>query len=86
MGEDIRVESGVESGSVISVHYDPMLFKLVARGQDRDAALARMRRALDDTVVEGVRTTVPFLRKALDNPDVRAGTVHTQMVDQGAFR
>ena len=80
------MESGVESGSVISVHYDPMLFKLVARGEDRDAALARMRRALDDTVVEGVRTTVPFLRKALDHPDVRRGAVHTQMVDQGAFR
>jgi len=85
-GDGIRVESGVESGSVISVHYDPLLFKLVARGDDRDAALARMRRALDDTVVEGVRTTASFLRKALDHPDVRRGAVHTQMVDQGAFR
>jgi acetyl-CoA carboxylase, biotin carboxylase subunit len=85
-GEGIRVESGVQTGSVISVHYDPMLAKLIARGDDRDAALARMRRALDDTVVEGVRTTVPFLRKALDHPDVRRGAVHTQMVDQGAFR
>jgi acetyl-CoA carboxylase biotin carboxylase subunit len=85
-GEGIRVESGVETGSVISVHYDPMLFKLVARGDDRDAALARMRRALDETIVEGVRTTGSFLRKALDHPDVRRGAVHTQMVDQGAFR
>jgi len=85
-GEGIRVESGVETGSVISVHYDPMLFKLVARGDDRDAALARMRRALDETIVEGVRTTGSFLRKALDHHDVRRGAVHTQMVDQGAFR
>jgi acetyl-CoA carboxylase biotin carboxylase subunit len=85
-GEGIRVESGVETGSVISVHYDPMLFKLVARGDDRDAALARMRRALDETIVEGVRTTGTFLRKALDHHDVRRGAVHTQMVDQGAFR
>jgi acetyl/propionyl-CoA carboxylase alpha subunit len=76
----------VETGSVISVHYDPMLFKLVARGDDRDAALARMRRALDETIVEGVRTTGSFLRKALDHHDVRRGAVHTQMVDQGAFR
>ena len=85
-GEGIRVESGVESGSVVSVHYDPLLFKLIARGDGRDEALARMRAALGATVVEGVRTTIPFLRKALDHPDVRRGVLHTQMVDQGAFR
>jgi acetyl-CoA carboxylase biotin carboxylase subunit len=85
-GEGIRVESGVETGSVVSVHYDPLLFKLIARGDDRDVALARMREALDATVVEGVRTTIPFLRRALDHPDVRRGALHTQMVDQGAFR
>jgi 3-methylcrotonyl-CoA carboxylase alpha subunit len=85
-GEGIRVESGVETGSVISVHYDPLLFKLIAHGDDRDAALARMRGALDTTVVEGVRTTIPFLRRALDHPDVRRGALHTQMVEQGAFR
>jgi acetyl-CoA carboxylase biotin carboxylase subunit len=85
-GEGIRVESGVETGSVVSVHYDPLLFKLIARGDGRDEALARMRAALGATVVEGVRTTIPFLRKALDHPDVRRGALHTQMVDQGAFR
>jgi len=85
-GEGIRVESGVETGSVVSVHYDPLLFKLIARGDGRDEALARMRAALAATVVEGVRTTIPFLRKALDHPDVRRGVLHTQMVDQGAFR
>jgi acetyl-CoA carboxylase biotin carboxylase subunit len=85
-GEGIRVESGVEAGSVVSVHYDPLLFKLVARGDGRDEALARMRAALDATAVEGVRTTIPFLKRALDHPDVRRGALHTQMVDQGAFR
>jgi len=85
-GEGLRVESGVESGSVVSVHYDPLLFKLVARGASRDEALGRMRTALGATVVEGVRTTIPFLRKALEHPDVRRGALHTQMVDQGAFR
>ena len=85
-GDGIRVESGVETGSVVSVHYDPLLFKLVARGGDRDQALARMRAALDATVVEGVRTTMPFLKRALEHPDVRRGTLHTQMVDQGTFR
>ncbi len=85
-GEGIRVESGVVAGSMVSVHYDPLLFKLVARGAERDEALARMRTALDATEVEGVRTTIPFLKRALDHPDVRRGALHTQMVDQGAFR
>jgi acetyl-CoA carboxylase biotin carboxylase subunit len=85
-GEAIRVESGVETGAVVSVHYDPLLFKLVVRGDDRDQALARMRAALDATAVEGVRTTLPFLRRALAHPDVRRGALHTQMVEHGAFR
>jgi acetyl/propionyl-CoA carboxylase alpha subunit len=85
-GDALRVESGVASGSVVSVHYDPLLFKLIARGRDRDDALARMREALAGTVVEGVSTTLPFLRKVLEHPDVRRGALHTQMVDQGAFR
>jgi acetyl-CoA carboxylase biotin carboxylase subunit len=62
------------------------LFKLITRGGDRDETLARMRSALEGTVVEGVRTTLPFLARALDHPDVRRGNLHTQMVDQGAFR
>jgi acetyl/propionyl-CoA carboxylase alpha subunit len=85
-GEGIRVESGVESGSVVSVHYDPLLFKLIVRGRDRDEALARMRAAIAATDVEGVRTTLPFLARVLEHPDVRRGLLHTQMVDQGAFR
>jgi acetyl-CoA carboxylase biotin carboxylase subunit len=85
-GEGIRIESGVEAGSVVSVHYDPLLVKLIARGDDRDEALARMRTAVGATVVEGVRTTLPFLARALEHPDVRRGRLHTQMVDQGAFR
>src|SRR6185295_11113814 len=85
-GDGMRVESGVESGSVISVHCDPLLFGVIARGADRDGALARMRAGLTATVVEGVKSTLPFLKKALEHPDVRRGALHTQMVDQGAFR
>jgi acetyl-CoA carboxylase biotin carboxylase subunit len=85
-GEGIRLESGIEAGTAVPVHYDPLLLKLVARGGDRDEALARLRAAIDATVVEGVRTTLPFLRRVLDHPDVRRGALHTQMVEQGAFR
>src|SRR5436853_3350354 len=56
-GDRLRVESGVESGSVVPVHYDPLLFKLIAAGAERAEALARLRAALEATVVEGVRST-----------------------------
>jgi acetyl/propionyl-CoA carboxylase alpha subunit len=84
-GDGLRIESGVVEGSVVSVHYDPLLFKLIATGADRPQALERLARALDACVVEGVRTTLPFLRTVAAHPDVRRGVVHTQMVEQGAF-
>ena len=84
-GEGIRVESGVAEGSIVSVHYDPLLFKLIARGADRGQAIERLERALDACVVEGVKTTLPLLRTIAAHPDFRRGHVHTQMVEQGAF-
>lgn len=84
-GEGIRVESGVVEGSVVTVHYDPLLAKIIARGPDRAAAIARMEAALAGTVIDGVRTTVPFLQRVVAHPAFRAGAVHTQMVEQGAF-
>jgi acetyl-CoA carboxylase biotin carboxylase subunit len=84
-GDGIRVECGVAPGSVVSVHYDPLLMKVVARGDTRDEAIARMQGALAACVVEGVKTTIPFLRRVLAHPDFRRGQVHTQMVEQGAF-
>jgi acetyl-CoA carboxylase biotin carboxylase subunit len=85
-GEGIRIESGVETGTAVSVHYDPLLVKLIARGGSRDEVLTRLRAALEATTVEGVHTTMPFLKRVLDHPDVRRGALHTQMVDHGAFR
>ena len=84
-GAGIRVESGVVEGSVVSVHYDPLLFKLIAHGSDRGQALERLTRALDACVVEGVKTTLPLLRTIAAHPEFRRGRVHTQMVEQGAF-
>jgi len=84
-GDGIRLESGVAEGSVVSVHYDPLLFKLIARGADRAQAIERLAHALDACVVEGVKTTLPLLRTIVAHPDFRRGRVHTQMVEQGAF-
>jgi acetyl/propionyl-CoA carboxylase alpha subunit len=84
-GPGLRVESGVVEGSVVSVHYDPLLFKLIASGADRAQALERLARALDACAVEGVKTTLPLLRTIAAHADVRRGALHTQMVEQGAF-
>jgi acetyl/propionyl-CoA carboxylase alpha subunit len=84
-GEGVRIESGIERGSTVSVHYDPLLFKLITRAATRAEALDRMSGALGRARVEGVRTTIPFLRRVVEHADVRAGRVHTQLAEQGAF-
>jgi acetyl-CoA carboxylase biotin carboxylase subunit len=84
-GEGIRVESGIEAGSTVSVHYDPLLFKLIAHDGTRADAIERLAGALDRCVIEGVRTTIPFLRRVVASAEFRQGRVHTQMLEQGAF-
>jgi len=84
-GEGIRVECGVAEGVEVSVHYDPLLAKLVASAGTRDAAIARMEAALDGFAVEGVKTVIPFHRRVLGSQAFRDGLVHTQMVEQRAF-
>jgi acetyl-CoA carboxylase, biotin carboxylase subunit len=81
----VRIESGVEEGSVVTVYYDPLLLKLVTKGADRAEAVARMAVALDACDIEGVRTTLPFLRQVVRHDAFIRGSVHTQMVEQGAF-
>ena len=84
-GEGIRIEAGIEAGSTVSVHYDPLLFKLIAHGATRAEAIERLAGALDGCVVEGIRTTIPFLRRVVASAEFRQGRVHTQMLEQGAF-
>jgi len=84
-GPGIRVESGVAEGCQVSVHYDPLLAKLVAAGTTREDAIARMEAALKAFIVEGVRTAIPFHLRVMRNAAFREGRTHTQMVEQGAF-
>jgi acetyl-CoA carboxylase biotin carboxylase subunit len=84
-GEGIRIESGVEAGTTVSVHYDPLLLKLVAHGATRAQALERMERALATCVIEGPKTTIPFLRRIVASDEFGSGRVHTQLLEQGAF-
>ena len=84
-GEGIRIESGVQVGSTVSVHYDALLLKLVAHGPTREQALTRMAGALDQCVIEGPKTTIPFLRRIIASDEFGSGRVHTQLLEQGAF-
>ena len=84
-GPGIRVESGVAEGCQVSVHYDPLLAKLVATGGTREEAIARMDAALRAFVVEGPKTTIPFHLRVMASRAFREGRTHTQMVEQGAF-
>jgi acetyl-CoA carboxylase biotin carboxylase subunit len=81
-GAGIRDDSGVEAGAEIPIHYDSLLSKLIVWGGNREQALARMRRALREYTVTGVRTTVPFFRWLLDQPTFVAGTVHAGDLDE----
>ncbi|MEP6640979.1 MAG: biotin carboxylase N-terminal domain-containing protein [Gaiellales bacterium] len=69
----VRIDAGVREGDEVGVHYDPLLGKLIAHAQDRDACIARMAAALADTVVLGVATNLGFLRWLLAEPGFRAG-------------
>jgi acetyl-CoA carboxylase biotin carboxylase subunit len=84
-GAGIRVESGIETGTEVTVHYDPLLLKVIAVGTTRAEAIDRLAVALGCCVVEGVRTTLPFLARVLANEQFRRGAVDTQMVERGAF-
>ncbi len=82
VGLGVRVESGIRAGWAIPEHYDSMLSKLISWGQDRDEAIARMRRALQDYQIEGVITTIPFFRAALEHPAFVAGDVTVNFIPQ----
>ncbi|WP_350224137.1 biotin carboxylase N-terminal domain-containing protein [Microbacterium sp. lyk4-40-TSB-66] len=75
-----RVDSAVETGSVVSAHYDPMIAKVIAHGPDRATALARLDAALAETVVLGVDTNIADLRALLADPAVRAGDLDTGLL------
>jgi acetyl/propionyl-CoA carboxylase alpha subunit len=76
----IRVDAGVEEGDEVGASYDPLIAKLVAHGDDRDDALDRLGAALEETVVEGVTTNLPFLRWLVGHPAFRRGELSTDFL------
>jgi len=78
----VRVDTGVRAGDEVGTRYDPMLAKLIAHAEDRDACIDRMRAVLAETAVLGVATNLGFLRWALDQPAFRAGEAGTDFVER----
>jgi propionyl-CoA carboxylase alpha chain len=79
-GPDVRVDTGVYEGGEISMFYDPMIAKLCTYGKTRNAAIDRMRRALDEFYVRGVSHNVPFLAALMAHPRFRAGKLTTNFI------
>ena len=78
----MRIDAALRQGDEVSDRYDPMLAKIVAWGPGRDAALSRMERALEDTVILGIPTNRDFLLATLRHPEFRAGRLSTEFVDE----
>jgi len=81
-GPGLRDDSGATAGLDVPIFYDPMISKLVAWAEDRPSAIARMRRALGEYLVSGIKTTVPFFRWLLAQPAFIDGTFHTTYLDE----
>lgn len=80
-GHGVRVDSHVYSGYTIPANYDSMIGKLIVSGQSRDEVITRMKRALSEFYVEGIKTTIPFHLKLMDNPVFRSGKFSTKFLE-----
>lgn len=80
-GEHVRNETAVTSGSSVTPFYDPMIAKLIVKGQSRQAAIERMLQALESYKVEGIKTNIPMLKEVLSHPQFQAGNTTTNFVN-----
>ena len=79
-GPGVRDDGGVYEGGEVSIHYDPMISKFAVHGKDRDEAIERMRRALAEYQVSGIKTTLPFFREVMNDPVFRGGDLDTGFI------
>jgi len=84
-GAGIRVESGVECGQLIDARFDSLLAKIIVHAPSRSHALARLRFALEETVLLGIKTNQNYLRVLLEDPQVQLGRVHTSFLDEFSY-
>ena len=80
-GHGVRLDTHVYSGYIIPPHYDSMIAKLITTAQSREEAINKMKRALDEFVIVGIKTTIPFHRKLMDHPDYISGNYTTKFME-----
>jgi acetyl-CoA carboxylase biotin carboxylase subunit len=85
-GHGVRVDTHVYGGYTIPPYYDSMIAKLIVRARTRDEAITKMERALDEFIVEGIKTTIPFHQRLMQNPDFRKGNFHTGFLNTWDFK
>lgn len=81
-GPGVRVESGIHQGYEVTIHYDPLISKLLTWGTTREQAIARMQRALDEYDIEGIKTTIPFHKAVMRSEAFRNGEFDTSFVEE----
>jgi acetyl-CoA carboxylase biotin carboxylase subunit len=81
-GPGIRIDTCAYSGWVVPAHYDSLIAKLITHGKDRGEAIARMRRALNEFIIEGIKTTIPFYLRIIDEPDFLSGNFNTNFLEK----
>jgi acetyl-CoA carboxylase biotin carboxylase subunit len=81
-GPGIRVDTAVYNGYVIPSQYDSLIAKLIVYGRDRSEAISRMKRALEEFIIEGINTTIPFHKKVLNDPDFIKGEFNTGLAEK----
>jgi acetyl-CoA carboxylase biotin carboxylase subunit len=81
-GPGVRVDTHIYAGYTVPPYYDSLLAKVIVHGNDRTEALARMHQALDGFIIEGVTTTIPFLRRVVQHPAFQRGDVDTKFVER----
>ncbi len=85
-GHGVRIDSHVYSGYTIPPNYDSMIAKLIVSGQSREEVITRMKRALQEFVIEGIKTTIPFHIKLMDDPGFKSGVFTTKYLETFDFK
>ncbi len=81
-GPGVRVDTGIYNGYTIPSHYDSLIAKLIVHGRDRTEAILKMKSALEEFIIEGVNTTIPFHKRVLNSPDFISGNFHTNFIEK----
>jgi acetyl-CoA carboxylase biotin carboxylase subunit len=84
-GHGVRIDTHAYAGYTIPPNYDSMIAKLIVVAQTRDEAILKMKRALDEYIIEGIKTTIPFHQKLMENPDFNAGNFTTKFMETFDF-